>query len=543
MMIMISLLNDLLSEKERQNLHVERTAAGMHIIPLMKNIFASEYQITLKAADKYLLKKIAPVKTEEEKETEDAGVVEFTAEDEEMMVKMTQGIDVSAPVQRSRKELRELKKEKEASRAELNAKRDAEKMKAIEDRKTYYALIQNDSISEMFSNIASNKDMANSFEGLHNDNSHIIDVGKRQNTDTRNVLESKEGGYELVIDIDDVTQDEKLDLEKAEEEAHKLKEDADPNAIKIPEGAGECIAVRDIGATVRDGPDIENSEVIYKIRQHKKVYFDKIVVVKPKDQRCLPVERLHVYVQLPRRQREAGKIMEGWVSRTGRTKADMYLVMKITVPCTIIEKFNRENGTAAYRSDHLEVPPGCGSAIVVKRTGATLRTGVNIDASEIITTLKYHNIVHFDQIVNVEPTDKRCKNVDRMHVYFKDPSGWLIEGWVSTNGRIIDDTEPIVKIRKPMPKRDPKTGEIIQKKGPLSWLWRNKKKDNIEEVSAAVDVRAIYLAKQRQEEEEKRKIEFMKNQMEDSSETTGSIDVSGNEIAENARSFHAFKSA
>ena len=90
-----------------------------------------------------------------------------------------------------------------------------------------------------------------------------------------------------------------------------------------------------------------------------------------------------------------------------------------------------------------------------------------------------------------------------------------------------------------MPKRDPKTGEIIQKKGPLSWLWRNKKKDNIEEVSAAVDVRAIYLAKQRQEEEEKRKIEFMKNQMEDSS----AIDVSGNEIAENARSFHAFKSA
>merc|ERR1711871_1872724 len=104
-MIMISLLNDLLSEKERQNLHVERTAAGMHIIPLMKNIFASEYERTLEAASKYLCKDIKPEKSEEEKEIEEAGAVEFSAEDEEMMIKMTQGIDVSAPVQLSRKEL------------------------------------------------------------------------------------------------------------------------------------------------------------------------------------------------------------------------------------------------------------------------------------------------------------------------------------------------------------------------------------------------------------------------------------------------------
>merc|ERR1711871_718196 len=190
---------------------------------------------------------------------------------------------------------------KEMNRAELNAKRDAAKMKAIEDRKTYYALIQNDSISEIFSNVASNKDLADAFDGLHGDNSHIIDVGKRQNTDKGDVIVSNEGGYDLVIDIGEIAQDEKIDLKKAEEEAHKFKEDEfpiedehdqedandevddDPNAIKIPEGAGECIAVRDIGATVRDGPDVENSEVIYKIRQHKKMYFDKIVIVNPKD--------------------------------------------------------------------------------------------------------------------------------------------------------------------------------------------------------------------------------------------------------------------
>ena len=559
MMIMISLMNDLLSEKEKQNLHVERSVAGVHVIPLMKNIFAAEYEKTLEAADKYMLKKIEPEKTEEEKEMEEAGAVEFTAEDEEIMMKLTQGIDVSKPEQMSRKELRDLKKAKEMNRAELNAKRDAAKMKAIEDRKTYYALIQNDSISEIFSNVASNKDMADAFDGLHGDNSHIIDIGKRQNTDKGDVIVSNEGGYDLVIDIGEIAQDEKIDLKKAEEEAHKFKEDEfpiedehdqedandevddDPNAIKIPEGAGECIAVRDIGATVRDGPDVENSEVIYKIRQHKKMYFDKIVIVNPKDRRCLPVERLHVYVQLPKKQNKAGEIIEGWVSRTGRTKSDHYPLIKITVPCTIIERYNEEHGTAAYKSQYAEVPPGCGSAMVVKRTGATLRTGVNIDASEIIATLKYHTIVHFDRIVRVDPTDKRCKPVDRLHVYYKDPKGWLVEGWLSMSGRIIEDTDPIMKVRKPMAARDSKTGEIIQKKGPLSWLWGNKKKSLSAEATPAVDIEGAHYAKKSQDEkeasDEKRRDEFIKHQLDNASDVTCS-DISAADV----KSFYTFKS-
>merc|ERR1711871_1701773 len=155
-------------------------------------------------------------------------------------------------------------------------------------------MIQNDGITEIFQHVASNPDMAKSFQGITGDNAHIIDVAKRQETRSRDVIESKEGGYDLIIDVKGVEQDDALDLTKAEE-ATKDAEDFDaiksemgkqtdaekdgtePDSQGIPKGAGKCIAVRRDGATVRDGPDIDNSNEIMKIRQNKTVYYDKRV--------------------------------------------------------------------------------------------------------------------------------------------------------------------------------------------------------------------------------------------------------------------------
>merc|ERR1711871_649220 len=98
MMIQITLLKEVLSDKERSNLASERTVAGMHIIPIMKDIFAAEFVITLQNSERHLVKKIQPPKTEEEVEAMEAGAVDFDDEEEEMMMKLSQGIDpVSKP--------------------------------------------------------------------------------------------------------------------------------------------------------------------------------------------------------------------------------------------------------------------------------------------------------------------------------------------------------------------------------------------------------------------------------------------------------------
>jgi len=55
------------------------------------------------------------------------------------------------------------------------------KLQAIEDRLKYYAMIQNDNISELFQNVSSNPEMSAKFSGLHGDHSEIIDVTKRKN--------------------------------------------------------------------------------------------------------------------------------------------------------------------------------------------------------------------------------------------------------------------------------------------------------------------------------------------------------------------------
>ena len=61
MMIQITLLNEVLSDKERSNLASERTVAGMHIIPIMKDIFAAEFVITLQNSERHLVKKVCYV--------------------------------------------------------------------------------------------------------------------------------------------------------------------------------------------------------------------------------------------------------------------------------------------------------------------------------------------------------------------------------------------------------------------------------------------------------------------------------------------------
>ena len=58
MMIQISLMNEFLSEKERSNLAIERSVAGMHIIPIMKAVFEDEFLVTLENSAKYMVKKV-----------------------------------------------------------------------------------------------------------------------------------------------------------------------------------------------------------------------------------------------------------------------------------------------------------------------------------------------------------------------------------------------------------------------------------------------------------------------------------------------------
>jgi len=62
----------------------------------------------------------------------------------------------------------------------------------------------------------------------------------------------------------------------------------------------------------------------------------------------------------------------------------------------------------------------CGLAVVVRRNGATVRSGVNVDASEEVAKLKYRQEVQFDKMVKIYPTDKRCVPCERLHVFVID---------------------------------------------------------------------------------------------------------------------------
>ena len=111
------------------------------------------------------------------------------------------------------------------------------------------------------------------------------------------------------------------------------------------------------------------------------------------------------------------------------------------------------------------------------------------------------------------------------------------------NGRIIEDTDPILKIRNPMADRDPKTGEILEKKGVLSWLWGNKTRSA---TGVAVDTHALHFGKVAREEEEKKKAEalagFIDHQKDDSSaflESVSTSQISGEDL----KTFHTVKSS
>jgi len=210
-------------------------------------------------------------------------------------------------------------------------------MKAIEDRLKYYKMIQNDGISDLFNTIASNPEMSTKFKGLHEDNSEIVDVTKRQTTDIKEEVSIK-GGYKLEINIggiDPLTPRELQPMKAGEAaEADHPSQRAlqsrgrprpeDEEAARgppegVPTGCGTARAVRRDGATVRAGIDVDSSEIVYKVRQNKLLYFDERVVSKPTDRRCLPVERLHVYVPTPKE-----GLIVGWVS--GKTTTINYFV-------------------------------------------------------------------------------------------------------------------------------------------------------------------------------------------------------------------------
>jgi len=150
---------------------------------------------------------------------------------------------------------------------------------------------------------------------------------------------------------------------------------------------------------------------------------------------------------------------------TGRTPGDTHPIFKITKPC------DPNLFAGSPEPMFTEVPKGCGTAIVVRRDGATVRSSVNVDASAVIHKLKYRQSVFFDKRVRIEPTDRRCIPVIRMHVYVTDTGGKVTtDGWVSLTGRTIADKAPIFKIT-----RECTIGRPVKKRiDPFRWLFRNR---------------------------------------------------------------------
>jgi hypothetical protein len=185
------------------------------------------------------------------------------------------------------------------------------------------------------------------------------------------------------------------------------------------------------------------------------------------------------------------ELKSGWVSLTGRAPGDTHPIFKIVKPC--------DPNLFAVESKPLtqEVPKGCGSAIVVRRDGATMRSGVNVDVSEVVMKLKYRQSVFFDKFVRVMPSDSRTLPVIRMHVYIANGSGMVsADGWVSLTGRTRIDKEPIFKITRECTIGRPEKKRL----NPFSWVFRNRAAEEKAGITST-DGNSEKLVSQKQQEE------------------------------------------
>lgn len=171
------------------------------------------------------------------------------------------------------------------------------------------------------------------------------------------------------------------------------------------------------------------------------------------------MERLHVFFTMGK------ELKSGWVSLTGRAPGDTHPLFRILKPCD--PNLYAEESIPMTQ----EVPKGCGSAIVVRRDGATVRSGVSVDVSKVVMKLKYRQSVFFDKFARVMPSDPRTLPVIRMHVYITNRSGKVsADGWVSLTGRTRTDMEPIFKITRECTIGCPEKKRL----NPFSWLFRNR---------------------------------------------------------------------
>jgi len=87
---------------------------------------------------------------------------------------------------------------------------------------------------------------------------------------------------------------------------------------------GRCISLREEGATIRDGPDIDNSNVVGRLQHLQEVDFFEIVRLAG-DEEVLPVNRLRIRVP-------GDNQTFGWVSECGRTREDSNVIVQIIFP-------------------------------------------------------------------------------------------------------------------------------------------------------------------------------------------------------------------
>merc|ERR1719487_1009062 len=102
-------------------------------------------------------------------------------------------------------------------------------------------------------------------------------------------------------------------------------------------------AIRPEGATIRSGPDIDNSSIIDRLQCNEVARVLATQLLKPTDIDCVAVTRLHI--QFERR----AQTIEGWVSLTGRTVEDHQPIVE----------YITANASTAPKSQLIERCPIC----------------------------------------------------------------------------------------------------------------------------------------------------------------------------------------
>jgi hypothetical protein len=101
---------------------------------------------------------------------------------------------------------------------------------------------------------------------------------------------------------------------------------ADPS-VRI----GKARVIRPDGATIRDGIDIDTSNIIYKLKQGDVVEYDTVewTQLSADDDDIVSVQRLHVTAMQTSSSQGKSEYITGWASLTGRTIDDMCPIFEI----------------------------------------------------------------------------------------------------------------------------------------------------------------------------------------------------------------------